>query len=156
MNNKQILIAIVTSILTGILLGQTEIYGLIVLALIFIFGLISNGIGLLVGKDRRFRSASLGLIVLIFICLISTILTNKLLVTNKLNNANEVIKSLENYKNEFGKYPEKLKTISNLDAKEEFSYIRDSIQNEFKLVYLIDGWHSNEYSSSKKEWIIKD
>ena len=145
------------SILSGVLFGQAEIFGLMKIGFLLFIIIAMGGIVLLIGgiKNNSKIVKSSGLvIVLALLSGIITLSTSSIKKNIKEKKVDEIISELASYKEINRIYPLDLQTIGYDNI--EFNFTVDSAKAEFKLRYLVDGWHFREYSSKTNKWISGD
>ena len=154
--NKPIILLMI-SLLSGVLFGQAEIFSLMKLGFLLLIIIVISGIVLLVGtiknNSKIIKSSGL-VIVLAILSGITTLSISAIKKNIKEKKVDEIISELANYKEINTIYPVDLQTIG-YDVS-ELNYTIDSAKTEFKLRYLVDGWHFREYSSKTNKWISGD
>jgi uncharacterized membrane protein YfhO len=133
----------------GIILGQADIFGLMIITIILIVLFIIIGLASL-SSENKFTSQALFLTILSFSMVISCGVGRSI----DSETAEDIIIKLDEYKNVNGNYPANLNEIG--IEKTTYSYGVDSLQEDFSISYIVDGWHYSEYSSKTKEWITTD
>jgi hypothetical protein len=134
----------------GIILGQANIFGLMIITVILIILFIVIGFARLFIKNEFTFQALIFLIVLSFSMVTSCGIGHSI----ASETAGNIVIKLDEYKNVNGNYPANLTDIG--IEKTKYSYYVDSLQEDFSIRYSIDGWHYSEYSSKTKKWITAD
>ncbi|MBC6995429.1 hypothetical protein QWY85_00700 [Neolewinella lacunae] len=153
MKNKKSVFLFLMAAMLGIYFGQADIFGvmqsLLILFFIGFIGFIALISGLFNNNSRVIKISGLMILLAITSC-ISTSSTNFIKITAKNNTAEQIILDLAHYKDLHGSYPNDLQAIGyEVDV---FSYRTDSATSEFRLMYLVDGWHFRDYSSKTENW----
>ena len=145
------------SILLGVLFGQAEIFGLMKIGFLLFIIIAMSGIVLLVGaiknNSKIVKSSGLVIVLALFSGIV-TLSTSSIKKNIKEKKVDEIILELASYKEINRIYPSKLQIIGYDNS--ELNYTIDSAKAEFKLRYLVDGWHFREYSSKTNKWISGD
>ncbi|RZJ75965.1 MAG: hypothetical protein EOO45_03945 [Flavobacterium sp.] len=142
------------SILIGFSISRLTVFDFIYL---FIFAGLLLGLALLVGlidviqKTNNF--SYFGLIFLFFaISVVSAMTFSKERVDNYRRTAEQMVKDLEKFKADTGRYPDYLDSASSLRLGTEIYYNTDTSGQSFHISYSLDGWHKEWYNSASKQW----
>lgn len=148
LNLKKVILYSVLSLGAGVVFGQADAFGmmkllftLIIVGVVGILMLLLGGIG----RNREAIKSAFGLLGIILITGLTSIKVSHLRMNHKEDDVNQIISELYTYKKSHSVFP------ANLD-NEEVNYRPDSNGLEFKLSYIVDGWHGREYSSKSKVW----
>ena len=145
------------SLLSGVLFGQTEVFSLMKIGFLLLIIIAISVIVLFVGtikNNSKLIKSSGFVIVLAILSGITTISTAAIKKNIKERKVDQIISELANYKELNRIYPVDLQTIGYDNS--ELDYTIDSTKTEFRLWYLIDGWHYREYSSRSNKWTSGD
>ena len=153
---KPISILIVSALL-GLLFGQAEVFGLMKIFLLLISILLIGVVVFIIGVIRKkTKTINLGSLSVLFAIItgISTLAASSVKKSYKEETAEKLIREIEIYKDVNGTFPVDLQKIGY--KKQEYNYSVDSTSSNYKLRYLVDGWHYREYSSKTEKWISGD
>jgi hypothetical protein len=153
MNSEKTIVFLIFSIALGILFGFGNVFIIIlvsiIIGVIFLISLILFFIGLAINK-QKLHSYSAKILGLSIILIVSTLITSSVRKDSKEKYAQKIIVDLKKYKSVNGFYPDSLPLIG-YDNK-TFIYNHAENKEEFKIRYIIDGWHKNKYSSKTDRW----
>ena len=153
---KRLLILMSISILLGILLGQTGIFGLMKTIFVLFITLIICGLFVLIGEIKSNPTLiKFGGTILTFILFTgaSIFVTYKVHIKLKSQRAEEIVHKLKDYKKNNGHYP---RNLGEIGSDDQLNYTVDSLKTHYTIQYSIDGWHYKVYSSKTNKWISSD
>ncbi len=148
---------ILASFFLGILFGQTNVFGLMWIGALFFMVLFLSGIALIFGLfslDKTAVMISSGVIGFVLLTGIIMERTIAFQVQLKVDNTDKIIIQLKEHKKTTGTYPNQLTEVG--ITKKDYFYQVDSLNKEFVISYLVDGWHFRRYSSRHEEWTSGD
>ncbi len=157
MKSKNLIILLTISLFSGLVFGQADIFGLMKVGFFLVLIIATSGIVLIVGaiKNRTKIIRLSGLVVILAVLSGITTLSTSMIKKNlKARKVEEIVLELNNYKKLNRVYPSDLHEIGY--NSNNLRYSIDSLKKEFKLRYVLDGWHFREYSSETNEWVIGD
>jgi len=150
----------ITGLLFGLILGRTDIFTMFYLVaatgFVALTFLLAKLFDYFTKNPKPVVSNYFGLIFLTFtITIVTSLVTMNRIANSKQELAESFILKIENYKKEHSQYPAKL-TDLNTTNTDKFNYSTDSTRQNFRISFLVDGWHYSAFDSKDNKWTSGD
>ena len=150
----------IAGLLLGLILGRTDVFTMFYLVagagLVALTFFLAKLVDFFTKNAKTVVSNYLGLIFLtITITLVTSLVTMGRIADAKRELAESLIPKIENYKKDHSQYPSILADL-NITDTDKLNYSTDSTRQNFRISFLVDGWHYSAFDSRDNKWTSGD
>lgn len=158
MNIVKYILPLLILLLFGVFFGQADVFGIMRVVTFFLLILLISGIVLIIGSIKnktKLIKSSRTVIVSIFTLGIVVLISMKVKQELTIKKATEIVSLLNEFKENNELYPNTINEVGYNGSTISYQPL-DSNRKEYKIRYLIDGWHLREYSSKTEKWTTSE